>query len=127
MTEATASQSGPIDPPVDMLDLVEAIAKSLVDAPEQVSVQAIQDGESTILRLRVAPGDLGKVIGRQGRTARSFRTILGAAVGAVVLIVAGEVLRPLGQLSTFIVSAVALLTILLVPSGLLGILMRQRP
>lgn len=54
------------------------------------------------------------------------RTILGAAVGAAVLIVAGEVLRPLGQLSTFIVSAVALLAILLVPSGLLGVLMRQR-
>ncbi len=54
------------------------------------------------------------------------RTILGAAVGAVVLIVAGEALRPLGQLSTFIVSAVALLAILLVPSGLLGVLMRQR-
>jgi len=54
------------------------------------------------------------------------RTILGAAVGAVVLIVAGEVLRPLGQLSTFIVSAVALLAILLMPSGLLGVLMRQR-
>ncbi len=53
------------------------------------------------------------------------RTILGAAVGAVVLIVAGEVLRPLGQLSTFIVSAVALLAILLVPSGLLGVLMRH--
>ncbi len=54
------------------------------------------------------------------------RTILGAAVGAVVLIVAGEALRPLGQLSTFIVSAVALLAILLVPSGLLGVLMRHR-
>ncbi len=54
------------------------------------------------------------------------RTILGAAVGAAVLIVAGEVLRPLGQLSTFIVSAVALLTILLVPSGLLGVLLRER-
>jgi branched-chain amino acid transport system permease protein len=54
------------------------------------------------------------------------RTILGAAVGAAVLIVAGEVLRPLGQLSTFIVSAVALLAILLMPSGLLGVLMRQR-
>ncbi len=54
------------------------------------------------------------------------RTILGAAVGAVVLIVAGEALRPLGQLSTFIVSAVALLAILLVPSGLLGVLMRDR-
>ena len=54
------------------------------------------------------------------------RTILGAAVGAVVLILAGEVLRPLGQLSTFVVSAVALLTILFVPSGLLGVLMRNR-
>ncbi len=54
------------------------------------------------------------------------RTILGAAVGAAVLIVAGELLRPLGQLSTFIVSAVALLAILLLPSGLLGVLMRER-
>ena len=54
------------------------------------------------------------------------RTILGAAVGAVVLILAGEVLRPLGQLSTFVVSAVALLTILFLPAGLLGVLMRNR-
>jgi len=54
------------------------------------------------------------------------RTIIGAAVGAVVLIVAGEALRPLGQLSTFIVSAVALLAILLMPSGLLGVLLRER-
>ena len=54
------------------------------------------------------------------------RTILGAAVGAVVLIAAGEILRPLGQLSTFIVSAVALLAILFMPQGLLGVLMRTR-
>jgi len=54
------------------------------------------------------------------------RTILGAAVGAVVLILAGEALRPLGQLSTFVVSAVALLTILFMPSGLLGVLVRDR-
>ncbi len=54
------------------------------------------------------------------------RTIIGAAVGAVVLIVAGEALRPLGQLSTFIVSAVALLAILLMPSGVLGVLLRER-
>ena len=54
------------------------------------------------------------------------RTILGAALGAVVLIVAGEILRPLGQLSTFIVSAVALLAILFMPQGLLGVLMRTR-
>ena len=54
------------------------------------------------------------------------RTILGAAVGAVVLILAGEALRPLGQLSTFVVSAAALLTILFMPSGLLGVLARDR-
>ena len=54
------------------------------------------------------------------------RTILGAAVGAVVLILAGETLRPLGQLSTFVVSAAALLTILFMPSGLLGVLARDR-
>ena len=54
------------------------------------------------------------------------RTILGAAVGAVVLIVAGELLRPLGQLSTFVVSAVALLVILFVPAGLLGILLKPK-
>ncbi len=54
------------------------------------------------------------------------RTILGAALGAVVLILAGEALRPLGQLSTFIVSAAALLTILFLPAGLLGALVRDR-
>jgi len=59
--------------------LVSEMARSLVDSPDVVSVEAIPDGEGTILRLRVAPSDLGKVIGRQGRTARSLRTILGAA------------------------------------------------
>jgi branched-chain amino acid transport system permease protein len=54
------------------------------------------------------------------------RTILGAAIGAIVLIAAGEVLRPLGQLSTFVVSAVALVVILFVPAGLLGVAMRHR-
>jgi uncharacterized protein len=62
----------------DMRALVEQIARALVDEPEQVSVQAV-DGETTVLELRVAPNDLGKVIGKQGRTARSIRTILGAA------------------------------------------------
>ncbi len=54
------------------------------------------------------------------------RTILGAAIGAIFLVLAGEVLRPLGQLSTFIVSAVALLVILFFPEGMLGPLMRWR-
>ena len=79
MTEATASQNGPAEQSIDMQQLVHAIARSLVDAPDLVHVEAIPDGDATILRLHVGPGDIGKVIGRQGRTARSFRTILGAA------------------------------------------------
>ncbi len=59
--------------------LVEQIAKALVDDPDQVVVRAIEGEQTTVLELRVAPGDLGKVIGKQGRTARSMRTILGAA------------------------------------------------
>ena len=63
----------------DMRALVEQIAKALVDAPDDVSVEASDDSEGTVLELRVSPGDIGKVIGKQGRTARSIRTILGAA------------------------------------------------
>ncbi len=63
----------------DVRSLVEQIAKALVDEPEQVSVEAVDEEETTVLELRVAEGDLGKVIGKQGRTARSIRTILGAA------------------------------------------------
>jgi len=62
-----------------MKELIEMIAKALVDNPDQVVVRAIDGEQSTVLELRVAPGDLGKVIGKQGRTARSIRTILGAA------------------------------------------------
>ncbi|MBZ5525502.1 MAG: KH domain-containing protein [Acidobacteriia bacterium] len=59
--------------------LVEQIAQALVDAPEQVQVTAVEGEQSTVLELRVAAGDLGKVIGKQGRTAKSIRTLLGAA------------------------------------------------
>ena len=62
-----------------MKELVEAIAKALVDHPEDVQVKSIEGSQATILELRVHPEDLGKVIGRQGRTAKSIRTILGAA------------------------------------------------
>ncbi|MGH9862398.1 MAG: KH domain-containing protein [Candidatus Acidiferrales bacterium] len=62
-----------------MKELVELIAKSLVDYPEQVSVNAVEGEQFTVLELRVHPSDLGKVIGKQGRTARSIRTLLGAA------------------------------------------------
>lgn len=59
-------------------DLVREIARALVDEPAAVEVQTVERDENTILKLRVAPQDVGKVIGKQGRTARSVRTILGA-------------------------------------------------
>ncbi len=62
-----------------MKDLVESIARSLVDSPDNVSVTQIEGEQTTVLELRVAQEDLGKVIGKQGRTARAIRTILGAA------------------------------------------------
>lgn len=65
----------------DMLaveELVREIAKALVDTPDAVQVEADSRDENTVLRLKVAPNDVGKVIGKQGRTARSVRTILGA-------------------------------------------------
>ena len=63
----------------DMRALVEQIAQALVDAPADVQVTPVEEGEATVLELRVAQPDLGKVIGKQGRTAKSIRTILGAA------------------------------------------------
>ena len=62
-----------------MKSVVEEIAKALVDIPEQVTVREVEGEQVTVLELRVAPSDLGKVIGKQGRTARSIRTLLGAA------------------------------------------------
>jgi predicted RNA-binding protein YlqC (UPF0109 family) len=59
-------------------ELVREIARSLVDVPDAVKVETENREENTVIRLRVAPEDLGKVIGKQGRTARSVRTILGA-------------------------------------------------
>ena len=61
-----------------MKELVEAIAKALVDIPDQVQVRAIEGEQVTVFELRVHPSDTGKVIGRQGRTVRAIRTILGA-------------------------------------------------
>ena len=60
-------------------ELVEEIAKALVDIPEEVVVKEVTGEQVTVLELKVAPSDLGKVIGKQGRTARSIRTLLGAA------------------------------------------------
>jgi predicted RNA-binding protein YlqC (UPF0109 family) len=66
-----------------MKELVEAIVKALVDNSDQVQVHAIEGEQVTVFELRVHPSDLGKVIGRQGRTARAIRTIL-TAVGMKV-------------------------------------------
>ena len=63
----------------DVRTLVEQIAHALVDTPGEVQVTTVEDGDATVLELRVAATDLGKVIGKQGRTAKSIRTILGAA------------------------------------------------
>jgi len=60
-------------------ELVVEIAKALVDSPDEVTVREVAGEQVTVLELRVAPTDLGKVIGKQGRTARSIRTLLGAA------------------------------------------------
>jgi len=62
----------------DMRALVIQIARALVDDSESVAVEEVERDDATVLRLRVAPTDVGKVIGKQGRTARSVRTILGA-------------------------------------------------
>ena len=60
-------------------EVVETIAKALVDYPEEVAVREIDGEAATVLELRVSPQDLGKVIGKQGRTARAIRTLLRAA------------------------------------------------
>jgi len=62
-----------------MKELVEAIAKALVDNPDKVHVRAIEGEQVTVFELRVHKSDLGQVIGRQGRTAKAIRTILDAA------------------------------------------------
>jgi predicted RNA-binding protein YlqC (UPF0109 family) len=77
MSEPSTGLPQPVDG--DVRGLVELIAKSLVAEPEQVRVDAFEENQATVLELRVAPGDIGKVIGKQGRTARAFRNILGAA------------------------------------------------
>jgi uncharacterized protein len=62
-----------------MIELVEVIAKSLVDHPEAVEVTETTDSQTTVLQLKVAPEDMGKVIGKQGRIAKALRTVVKAA------------------------------------------------
>jgi predicted RNA-binding protein YlqC (UPF0109 family) len=64
-----------------MKDLITAIVQTLVDQPEEVFVNELGGSHTTVLEVRVAKMDIGKVIGKQGRTAKAIRTILGAAAG----------------------------------------------
>ena len=68
------SSSGP-----SMKDLISYIAKALVDNPDEVEVSEVEGEQTSVIELKVAKEDLGKVIGKQGRTARAMRTILSAA------------------------------------------------
>jgi len=65
--------------PSSLKDLVDFMARSLVDAPDKVHVNEVAGEQTTVVELTVAKEDLGKVIGKQGRTAKSMRTILNAA------------------------------------------------
>jgi predicted RNA-binding protein YlqC (UPF0109 family) len=67
------------DPTGDVRVLIEQIARALVDDPAQVSVSQVDEGGESVLELTVGPNDLGRVIGKQGRTARAMRNLLGAA------------------------------------------------
>ena len=62
-----------------MKELVEVIAKALVDHPEEVSINEKKEGRTTVLELHVADGDMGKVIGKQGRIAKAIRSVVKAA------------------------------------------------
>ena len=62
-----------------MVELVETIAKSLVDNPDAVEVKSTVEDQTTIIELKVAPDDMGKVIGKQGRIAKALRTVVKAA------------------------------------------------
>ncbi|MBE0467750.1 MAG: KH domain-containing protein [Candidatus Desulforudis sp.] len=62
-----------------MKELVEILARSLVDEPDQVSVNVVEQDKTLLVELRVAPEDMGKVIGKQGRIAKAMRTLVKAA------------------------------------------------
>ena len=64
-----------------MLDLIKKIVEEIVDNPEQIKIKAVEGEHTLIIEVRVAKEDIGKVIGKQGRTARAIRTILAGASG----------------------------------------------
>ena len=74
-----------------MKELVEVIAKALVDNPEEVVVTESMKGEDTLIELKVSPADMGKVIGKQGRIAKAIRTVVRAAANKAEMKVAVEI------------------------------------
>ena len=76
-----------------MTKLVEAIAKSLVDNPDGVVVSETTGRQGTVIRLKVDPGDMGKVIGKQGRIAKAFRTVVNAAATKEIKKVTVEIVK----------------------------------
>jgi len=76
-----------------MKELVELIARSLVDSPDEVQVIETESDKSVLLELRVAPDDMGKVIGKQGKIAKSIRTLTKAAAAKTGKRVAVEIMR----------------------------------
>jgi uncharacterized protein len=79
MGEPSMGEPSKIGPTGDMRALIEQIAKALVDDPAQVSVNQVEEAGESVLELTVGPNDLGRVIGKQGRTARAMRNLLSAA------------------------------------------------
>ena len=79
MSERALSEQKTGEPTGDLRVLIEHIAKALVDDPAQVSVNQVEEGGDSVLELTVGANDLGRVIGKQGRTARAMRNLLGAA------------------------------------------------
>lgn len=77
MTETPQTPHGADD--AGIVNIMADIARALVDDPDAVTIETLRDGDTIVLRLHVAASDVGKIIGKQGRTARSLRTILSAA------------------------------------------------
>ena len=79
MTDGSSSQTGPDGKAPALRELVLFLARALVEHPDQVAVDEIDEPDATVFELKVAESDLGRVIGRQGRTAKALRTVLSAA------------------------------------------------
>jgi len=76
--DPSVPNQGAVDEVKALKDLVEQMARALVDSPDEVTVEVVEENKAVLLRLRVASSDVGRVIGKQGRTAKAMRTVLHA-------------------------------------------------